>query len=175
MDGSSEQHFELLNPGSSDFLIGEGSGDHALFPCLHLLHSFLHRVLLQFSTSMLPYPLSKFNFIQIKTDNKNKKMTALTFTINLLTRTVRSCPMRWIRIIACSSTAGFHQGSYIFNVAKLISRRGKDVDYKKGKNQQKKRWKNVPLGIHWRLLLDLSRHHRLSVTLAIPEMGKRFS
>uniref|UniRef100_A0A2P2PTI0 Uncharacterized protein n=1 Tax=Rhizophora mucronata TaxID=61149 RepID=A0A2P2PTI0_RHIMU len=30
--------------------------------------------------------------------------------MNLLTETVHFCPMRWICIIACSSTAGFHHG-----------------------------------------------------------------
>jgi len=37
-----------------------------------------------------------------------------TFTINRLMATFFVCPMRWIRITACSSTAGFHHGSYSY-------------------------------------------------------------
>lgn len=35
-----------------------------------------------------------------------------TLTMNRLIVTLLVCPIRWIRITACSSTAGFHHGSY---------------------------------------------------------------
>lgn len=35
-----------------------------------------------------------------------------TLIMNRLIETFLDCPMRWMRMTACSSTAGFHQGSY---------------------------------------------------------------
>lgn len=35
-----------------------------------------------------------------------------TLMMNLLILTSLVCPIRWMRITACSSTAGFHHGSY---------------------------------------------------------------
>lgn len=40
-------------------------------------------------------------------------VNVLTLTMKRLTWTALFCPIRWIRMIACSSTAGFHHGSYM--------------------------------------------------------------
>lgn len=47
----SKEHLKFLNPGRSDFFIGQCSGNHPLLSCLNLLQSLLHSVLSKFKNS----------------------------------------------------------------------------------------------------------------------------
>lgn len=108
----SKKHLQFFYSGISDFIVSQCTSDQPQFPSLHCLHSFLNRPL---TTSRIltshPVQIISENIGKWRPGFTAKLRKKCTFTMNRLITTFLVCPIRWIRMTACSSTAGFHHGS----------------------------------------------------------------
>lgn len=127
---SGEKHLQFFYTCSADFLVSQSSRNHSLLSSLHSLHSFFDSAL---DGHIISWPIQKKKKTR-ESGHQNVEGSASyillimapaksglwwdlmqkkdTFTMNLLIETVFVWPIRWMRMTACSSTAGFHQGSF---------------------------------------------------------------